>query len=177
MGSLMQFGPTSLWSYARDTSKPSSATPSAIELRSGDWIDWGRNLPPELDITKAVHDAALAVFGAYYAPWCMLVDMPAFLRDLDTCNLVSRVPRTPAPPKRTVDYSPLLHCCALHMGLHMGRDRWPEMAASMGKAFHTHCAPLILEENESPLTSSPKALALFASSASMGLGQKTQKAE
>ncbi|WWC85664.1 uncharacterized protein L201_000530 [Kwoniella dendrophila CBS 6074] len=165
-GSLMQFGPTSLWSYAQDKNPASNANATSsepfLDLRPGDWIDWARPLPPELDISKAVHDMAISFFGAYYAPWCMVIDMQAFLRDLEICNLVTRTPRTSPSPRRTSAYSPLLHVCALYLGLHLRRDDWTTTAQQMDRFFDKHCAALIMEEIEDPSTSTLRALNIFA---------------
>ncbi|GFZ51119.1 hypothetical protein JCM24511_08877 [Saitozyma sp. JCM 24511] len=164
IGSVMQFGPTSLWSYARDSAehRPYTASAAAPDLLPGDWIDWARPLPPNINLSKTVHDAALAIFGAYIGAWCMVVDMPTFMRDLDICNLVTRQPRPSPPPTRTGAYSPLLHNCVLYLGLHLRRDDWPDVAQAMDAVMDEHCAALVMGETEDPNTSTLLALTLFA---------------
>lgn len=164
IGSVMQFGPTSLWSYTRDSAehRPYTASSTAPDLLPGDWIDWARPLPPDINLSKTVHDAALAIFGAYIGAWCMVVDMPTFMRDLDVCNLVTRQPRSSPPPARTGAYSPLLHNCVLYLGLHLRRDDWPDVAQAMDAVMDKHCAALVMGETEDPNTSTLLALTLFA---------------
>ncbi|WVQ76303.1 hypothetical protein IAR50_005968 [Cryptococcus sp. DSM 104548] len=165
-GSLMQFGPTSLWSYAQDANqRPANLAPlyPSVDLKPGDWIDWARALPEELPISKHQHDRAISLFETYYAPWCMVVDMPAFLRDMELCCLVTRVPREHTPPTRTAAYSPLLHICVLYIGLHLGHNEWPDLVHAMNSVFDKHCAALIMGEAEEPSTSTLRALNLFAS--------------
>nr|XP_031857403.1 uncharacterized protein CI109_007182 [Kwoniella shandongensis]KAA5524475.1 hypothetical protein CI109_007182 [Kwoniella shandongensis] len=161
--SHMQYGPTSFWSYAPDASQGNIVPQNHnVDLRPGEWVHWAQHLPPGLNITKKVHDAALSLFGAYYAHWCMAVDMPAFLRDLEACNLVSTVMSSKSPTRRTSSYSPLLHNCALHLGLHFNRDVWPDLATNMGSMLLQHCASMVINETEDPDLSTPRALALYA---------------
>ena len=159
----MQIGPTSLWSYARDAHqiRPSTCN-DHVDQRPGDYINWAQHLPPDLPITKAVHDAAIATFGAYYAPWCRVVDMPAFTRDMDACNLVTRLPRSIPPPTRTAAYSPLLHNCVLYLGLHLLRSNWPDIAQAMENVMDKHFAGMVIGETENPNPSTLRAFILFA---------------
>ncbi|WWD16938.1 hypothetical protein CI109_101370 [Kwoniella shandongensis] len=76
-----QFGPTSFWTH-KNSRPHSNIVPFAYDRRPGDRVEWSRNLPPSLHISRSAHDQALEYFGAYYAPWCFNVDMPAFLNDL-----------------------------------------------------------------------------------------------
>ncbi|WWD18864.1 hypothetical protein CI109_103319 [Kwoniella shandongensis] len=159
----LKYGPTSFWSYAPDASQGNIVPQNHnVDLRPGEWVHWAQHLPPGLNITKKVHDAALSLFGAYYAHWCMAVDMPAFLRDLEACNLVSTVMSSKSPTRRTSSYSPLLHNCALHLGLHFNRDVWPDLATNMGSMLLQHCASMVINETEDPDLSTPRALALYA---------------
>jgi hypothetical protein len=159
----MQYGSTSLWAYASDADPtPPARRTQTVDLGPGDWVDWARNLPSTLKITKRIHDAAIDHFGAYYAPWCMAVDMSAFTRDIEVCNLVTRNPITSTPISRTSSYSPLLHNCILHLGLHLNRDKWPELAGTMDGLISTHCASMLIEETDAPDLSTPRALTLFA---------------
>ena len=159
----MQIGPTSLWSYARDAHqiRPSTCN-DHVDQRPGDYINWAQHLPPDLPITKAVHDAAIAIFGAYYAPWCRVVDMPAFTRDMDACNLVTRLPRSTPPPTRTAAYSPLLHNCVLYLGLHLLRSYWPDIATAMENMMDKHFADMVIAETENPDLRTLRAFILFA---------------
>lgn len=159
----MQYGPTSFWSYAPDSIQFDTAEKPNIDLGPGDWVDWARNLPPQLRVSKKVHDAALRMFGSYFAPWCMAVNMRSFLRDLELCNLVTRLPPARPLPTRTSFYSPLLHNCVFYIGLHLNHRAWPELAAEMDHCFASHCASMIIEETDDPRLSTPRALALFAS--------------
>ncbi|WWC95593.1 hypothetical protein V866_002458 [Kwoniella sp. B9012] len=187
-GSHMQFGPTSFWSYAPDAGQdPGSSTGSnaihnlspddgiTTDLLHGDYVEWARHLPPDLRITKKVHDTALALFGAYYAPWCMAADMPAFLRDMEICNLVAKTPTTQPIPRRTSNYSPLLHNCALRLGVHFNRDVWPELADMMDSLISKHCASMLIEETDDPNLSTPKALALYAACLNLRNEESAQK--
>ncbi|KAK8845357.1 hypothetical protein IAR55_006070 [Kwoniella newhampshirensis] len=159
----LKYGPTSFWSYAPDASQ-GTLTPQSekVDLRPGEWVDWAQHLPHGLNITKNIHDAALNRFGAYYAPWCMAVDMPAFLRDLEACNLVSATPTSSPTAKRTSSYSPLLHNCALLLGLHFSREIWPDLATTMSAMLPQHCSSMVTNETDDPNLSTPRALALYA---------------
>ncbi|KAK8864738.1 hypothetical protein IAR55_001994 [Kwoniella newhampshirensis] len=161
-GVLVQFGPTSFWTHK--SSRPYQAsTPFAYDRRPGDRVEWSRNLPPSLLISRSVHDQALGYFGAFYAPWCFIVDMPAFLNDLTLCNLVGPTDNgRPAPPVRTASYSPLLHCCVLFLGLTLIRDEHPTLMRSLESVFLQHCSSLLLVECEHTALSSLRAYNLFA---------------
>ncbi|KAL7421439.1 hypothetical protein Q5752_004325 [Cryptotrichosporon argae] len=163
-GGLVQFGPTSLWTCRSPNASTGAALPPvpAFAPLPGDWVDWSRNLPATLDITRATHDAALDYFAAYYAPWGVTVDVPAFLADLDTCNLARPADPTWAGPCRTTHYSPLLHNSALFLGLHMIRDQRPGLMAKLQSVFLQHCTVLLLAECDQTALSSLRAYNLFA---------------
>ncbi|KAK4688188.1 hypothetical protein P7C73_g1920, partial [Tremellales sp. Uapishka_1] len=163
-----QLGPTSFWNHARFTNNDAAAATSTIDydlpdLGPGDWIDWAQHLPPDIPITKTIHDDALETFAAYYAPWCAVVDMSAFTKDLIICNCVSRKPKPIPPPKRTVAYSPLLHNAVVYMGLQLLRDVWPESFKALQGCFNTHCSRLIEEEAGDPGPGTVRALNLMSS--------------
>lgn len=146
-----------MWPSEGDTSQNRSSVSLQLpDLPAGEWVDWGRSLPPGLGITKCVHDEALAVFGAYQAPWCAAVDMRQFMNDLNVCNLITR--SGPRPPTQTASYSPLLHNCILYLGLHMRREKWPAVTESLNQLMPEHCASLILKETGDPTLSTVLAL-------------------
>lgn len=126
-------------------------------------MDWARHLPSTLNIDRSTHDRALEFFAAYYAPWCYNVDMSAFQTDLIVCNLVRAADRgKPSRPKRTAHYSPLLHNCALFLGLHITRHEYPNMSGRFESLFMQHCSALLLEECDNTSLSSLRAYSLFA---------------
>lgn len=159
---LVQHGPTSLWTCASSHLQQTEAS-STHELRMGDWIDWSRNLPSSLNISKAIHDQALDYFAAFYAPWCLSVDMPAFLVDLNICNMTQVSGRDRQfPPSRTAHYSPLLHCCVLYLGLRLIKQEHPALVRSYESIFMRHCSALLFEECDHTALSSLRAYNLFS---------------
>ncbi|OWZ44649.1 hypothetical protein C356_03258 [Cryptococcus neoformans c45] len=162
---LVQHGPTSLWTCASSHLQQTEAS-STHELRMGDWIDWSRNLPSSLNISKAIHDQALDYFAAFYAPWCLSVDMPAFLVDLNICNMTQVSGRDrQSPPSRTAHYSPLLHCCVLYLGLRLIKQEHPALVRSYESIFMRHCSALLFEECDHTALSSLRAYNLFSNCA------------
>ncbi|KAK4686969.1 hypothetical protein P7C73_g3150, partial [Tremellales sp. Uapishka_1] len=161
-GTLVQFGPTSLWTCTSPRPRKENLPYDHI-LQQGDWINWSQHLPKSIDIGRSTHDLALEYFAAFYAPWCFIVDMPAFTVDLARCNLVraSNSSRSPGPT-RTAHYSPLLHCCILYLGLVMIRHQYPGLMASYEAVFTQHCSTLLLAECDYPALSSLKAYNLYA---------------
>ncbi|ORY25475.1 hypothetical protein BCR39DRAFT_471392 [Naematelia encephala] len=165
-GTLVQFGPTSLWTCnSPSTHDQVSTLEEPTNLQPGDWVDWSRNLPKGTNMSRATHDQALEYFAAYYAPWCFVVDMPAFYTDLIVCNLVRMTPNKAESPMRTANYSPLLHCCALYLGLLFLRHEHPDLLASFERVFMDHCTRLLLVECDHPALSSLRAYDLFANCA------------
>ncbi|OCF34544.1 hypothetical protein I317_03618 [Kwoniella heveanensis CBS 569] len=161
-GSLIQYGPTSLWTCASPRPRQASHT-TARGMQIGDWVDWSRNLPSSLDITRPIHDLALEYFAANYALWCSVVDMPAFLDDLITCNLIQGVDRGhSSPPIRTAHYSPLLHCCVLYLGLHLIKHEHPGLFIKYENVFLSHCSKLLPLECDQTALSSLRAYGLFS---------------
>nr|XP_031859424.1 uncharacterized protein CI109_005068 [Kwoniella shandongensis]KAA5526496.1 hypothetical protein CI109_005068 [Kwoniella shandongensis] len=164
-GALVQFGPTSFWTH-KNSRPHSNIVPFAYDRRPGDRVEWSRNLPPSLHISRSAHDQALEYFGAYYAPWCFNVDMPAFLNDLTLCNLVSATDDDrPTPPTRTASYSPLLHCCVMFLGMTLIRDEHPSLMKSLELVFMQHCSSLLPVECDHTTLSSLRAYNLFANCA------------
>ena len=140
-----------------------SQSPNEQPLRSVDRLDWSRHLPPSLNIDRATHDKALEYFSAFYAPWLLLVDMPAFKADMlqsDTSRGSHAGDSTGL--SRTAHYSPLLHCCILYIGLHLIREEEPELIRRFEAAFVQHCYPLLLLESDQPTLSSLRGLHMFA---------------
>lgn len=159
---MVQFGPTSLWTHK--TQRPHQQVPiPSSQLEAGDWVDWSRNLPPHFVIDRSAHDQALEYFTSYYAPWCLFVDMPAFVADLSTCNLVRVSDHGQCKaPTQTVNYSPLLHCSVLYMGLHLIRHEQPALMKSLRAVFPKHCSTLMLKECDHTALSSLRAYNLYA---------------
>ncbi|WVQ78285.1 hypothetical protein IAT38_000370 [Cryptococcus sp. DSM 104549] len=179
-GPLVQYGATSMWTHAPPPDRPAEqAGPSQPGVGAGRrhhenaqgltgegvWLDWSRNLPPELVMDKAEHDAALERFGAYYAPWCMTVNMPNFLKDLERCNTVDHSGE-PAET-RTPFYSPLLHCAVLFLGLYLLGGQWPEKMDRNHDGLTTHCTRLMGVECGVPLLSSLRAINLWSTCQNM----------
>ena len=160
---LVQIGPTSLWSYKRSAPSASSPLQSLGDLSMpGDYEDWSRNLPVCLNIDRTVHDRALAFFGAYYAPWCYLVDTPRFYRDMRRCTLVRPSDPNHVAPNRTSYYSPLLHSTALYMGIFINRGEWPNLMRAYNSVFMEHTAQQLLKECDQSSLSSVRAYNLYA---------------
>lgn len=160
-GTLIQHGATSLWSY-RNPVSPTASFSASSRMMPGDWVDWSKNLPPSLNIDKASHDRALEYFGAYYAPWCLIVDMPAFFADLGVCNMVRPSETQHRPPARTAHYSPLLHLSMLFMGLFMTRRDHPGYMRTLEGVFLQHGAKLLMDECDHATFSSLRAYNLYA---------------
>ncbi|WRT67615.1 uncharacterized protein IL334_004587 [Kwoniella shivajii] len=160
-GALLQYGPTSLWTVTSPRQNQSDL-PSANDLQSGDWIDWSHSLPPTLNISRTTHDQVMSYVDAFYAPWGLTVDIPAFLYDLNTCNLVRAATQSKPNQTRTASYSPLLHCCVLYLGLRLVRHEHPVLMSQYESIFVSHCLTLLLEECDHTALSSLRAYGLFS---------------
>ncbi|GAA6048761.1 hypothetical protein JCM3770_003948 [Rhodotorula araucariae] len=193
------FGPISASvDYAPSPLTPASPRPNPLSFHFLDAaaapidLDWARNLPQDLGIDRETHDAVLDLFEAFFAPWCAVVDMPAFRRDMRVCLDASGA----ATPTRTDFYSPMLHNSILALGcfLHKG-DRvkaFPPVnlaAASLrlyphgpstffaeqadptqlpaadlaSVAFYNHARAMVELECERPMLSTVRALLFIAS--------------
>ncbi|ORY27111.1 hypothetical protein BCR39DRAFT_242527 [Naematelia encephala] len=162
-GPLLHFGPISIFNY--DNRQPAqSVSPTVVQTQEQDgWVAWSRNLPLALNLDKAAHEEALEYFIAYYAPWCLVVDPPAFLRDLDSCNLVDRYGVPVAEHSRTPSYSPLMHCAALYLGLCLVRSGRLEGRPEYWEPFQDRCHDLFRAEGKEPSLSSVRAINLWSS--------------
>ncbi|GJN94165.1 hypothetical protein Rhopal_007239-T1 [Rhodotorula paludigena] len=104
---------------------PAAARPDPLDFFSAPSaasdIDWDRNLPRDLGIDRETHDTILDLFESFFAPWCVVVDMRKFRRDMHACLALSSS-STGATPTRTDFYSPMLHSAILALGcfLHKG---------------------------------------------------------
>ncbi|WWC88847.1 uncharacterized protein L201_003762 [Kwoniella dendrophila CBS 6074] len=161
-GALLQYGPTSLWTCTSPHTQQHDHSPPSLELQSGDYIDWSYNLPSVLNISKMIHDQAMEYFSSFYAPWGMTIDMPAFLIDLNKCNLVRAINQKRPIQTRTASYSPLLHCCILYLGLRLLKTEYPTLMKTYEAIFIQHCVNLLLEECDHTALSSLRALNLYA---------------
>ena len=149
---------------------PPQQTPNIVSISSEqspalgpqEWIEWSANLPQGLIIDQATHQLALDHFASYYAPWCMVVDMAAFMRDLALCNRKSISTLDPIPPTRTAHYSPLLHTVVLYLGIYLLRDEWPDVLQVFDANFTAHCGQLVTKECSSPTLSTLRALNLMS---------------
>lgn len=145
--SLLYHGPSSVLAHSENADQPSSlpsapisasvdyapsplCTPAAARPDPLDFfsapsatsdIDWDRNLPRDLGIDRETHDTILDLFESFFAPWCVVVDMRKFRRDMHACLALSSS-STGATPTRTDFYSPMLHSAILALGcfLHKG---------------------------------------------------------
>lgn len=161
-GRVVLFGETSLYSHLPDDAHRDSTpspSPTLAPLEGDSRFEWAHNLPPFLHIDKTTHDNALDLFAAYYAPWCMVVDMPNFTRDLVVCNTFSSGVHT---PRRTDHYSPLLHCAVLYLGIHYGRQHWPQLSEQYCSGYLQYCMNLMITELPSPTLSTLRGVNLLA---------------
>nr|XP_031861566.1 uncharacterized protein CI109_002792 [Kwoniella shandongensis]KAA5528638.1 hypothetical protein CI109_002792 [Kwoniella shandongensis] len=165
-GPLLHYGATSIWTHQSNQSQgpatPVTSTqsnPPPQRIIDG-CVDWSRHLPPGLMVDRSVHDAALAHFAAYYAPWCLVVDMPAFFEDMAICNLIG--PSGPPVETRTTYYTPLLHCTTLFLGLYLLGGEWPEKLKDRHEEFIQHCTKLAGIECDLPSVSSLRAINLLS---------------
>ncbi|GFZ51163.1 hypothetical protein JCM24511_08921 [Saitozyma sp. JCM 24511] len=137
-GRLVHFGPISIWSQLSGDVNPGSHSAPPAPVRP---TSWASSLPPGLPIDQATHDLALERFAAYYAPWCMVADMPGFRADLDSLC------KDPSASWRTTTYSPLLHCTALFIGLCLlHRNEWSSPQDTWNLLFQDHCVRLLHRE-------------------------------
>ncbi|GAA5871785.1 hypothetical protein JCM1840_003999 [Sporobolomyces johnsonii] len=123
-------------SASLDFSPSPLSTPASLPPRSFDFdfpqsppsstkeddLDWSRNLPQDLGISRQTHDDILDLFEAFFAPWCMVIDMPRFRQDMQLSLSRPFGPSQPPAPTRTDFYSPMLHNAVLALGcfLHKG---------------------------------------------------------
>lgn len=74
----MYFGPSSSLSHGIVTAvgnlgATSPVTPPPINPCTGvnlELVDWSRNLPPNMGISRETHGSILDLFEAWFAPWC-----------------------------------------------------------------------------------------------------------
>lgn len=113
---------------------------------------------------RAIHDRALEHFAAFYAPWNLSMDASSFMTDLALCNRIhgGGGGDNPPPPHLTEHYSPLLHCCALFLGLYMIRDEYPDHMARLEMVFLQHCSTQLFAESDRAALSSLRAYNLYA---------------
>lgn len=159
-GALLRYGPTSLWMHKKPVPLRDQI-PGGSEIMPGDWVNWSQNLPKGLDLTRELHDRALHFFDSYYGSWGLTVDMPAFMADLNVCNLV-RPTRQGRSPTRTAHYSPLLHCCVMYLGSIFMRTEHPSLVGELESTFWEHASGLLLEECDQAALSSLRAYNLLA---------------
>ena len=166
VGSLAYSGATSLWTYSAGRDDHEDRNASLEESRTllpGDMVHWSQNLPPAVSMSRDVHDLALDYFRAYYAPWCLVIDMREFQLDLDWCNTIRKAgSHRPPPPRRTAHYSPLLHCCVLYLGLYLIKDRHSALMQVYDSVFISHCSTLLYTEADSGSIGSLRGYNLFA---------------
>ncbi|OCF32024.1 hypothetical protein I316_06410 [Kwoniella heveanensis BCC8398] len=151
-GRLRHYGPISIWSQKHSDAGQFGDSPPPDLVAPP--TSWASNLPPELFIDQATHDLAMERFSAYYAPWCVVADMPGFTADLDL------ICKDPLAPWRTMVYSPLLHCTSLFLGLCLlhrqpTRETWD--------LFQHHCLNLLRRECANMTISTLLAINLLSS--------------
>ncbi|OCF38448.1 hypothetical protein I317_07782 [Kwoniella heveanensis CBS 569] len=151
-GRLRHYGPISIWSQKHSDAGQFGDSPPPDLVAPP--TSWASNLPPELFIDQATHDLAMERFSAYYAPWCVVADMPGFTADLDL------ICKDPLAPSRTMVYSPLLHCTSLFLGLCLlhrqpTRETWD--------LFQHHCLNLLRRECANMTISTLLAINLLSS--------------
>ena len=158
---LSHHGPSALWTHARPELWARSV-PLSSQTTPGAPVDWARYLPKSVPINRTMHDRAIQHFESFYAPWCMIVDIPAFLREMATINAETSTAATAFPIIRTPNYSPLLHNCVVYMGMYLLRDEWPDVMKTFEAVFAPHCSVYIRQETESPTLSTVRALNLLS---------------
>ncbi|GAA6020766.1 hypothetical protein JCM10207_002016 [Rhodosporidiobolus poonsookiae] len=125
-------------------------------------IDWQRYLPIHLGITREVHDNLLDYFEAFFAPWCMVIDVQRFRQDMTTCLGPSSTPA----PTRTDFYSPMLHnavlalACSLYRGPRVIKPFPPVNSAAPALGLFPNGPSCFLAEQAETLE--PAELAAFA---------------
>ena len=161
-GALVRYGPTSLWKHKKASRRGSELEPD-FSIQSGDWVNWSQNLPIGLGLTREIHDQAVAFFASFYAPWGLTVDIPAFLVDLEVCNLVRPAGWDQgSPPARTAHYSPLLHCCVLYLGITFMRTEYPALVGALDLILWDHTSKYLIMECDQAALSSLRAYNLLA---------------
>jgi hypothetical protein len=122
---------------------------------------WKRYLPP-IEISEAMHQAAVDHFAAYYASWCCVVNMPLFLADL-----AAMPPLGPEPALQglhnTPHYSPLLHNAIFYTGTYLLKEHYPDVMASLDKVFWSHLSGYATLECDHPSLATLRGLTVLAS--------------
>jgi hypothetical protein len=131
-------------------------------------------LPPGL-ISRQTHDALLDLFGSFFAPWCIVIDMDQFKQGMHRCLTSS--PDTPAL-YRSTHYSPLLHnallslACTLWKGGQVQPFPFPAStqypthlppAQVASNALYDQAKVLMEGEMTRPIVSTVRAMMLIAS--------------
>ena len=122
---------------------------------------WKRYLPP-IDISEAMHTAAIDHFSAYYASWCCVVNMLLFLADLAAIPPLGPEPALQAL-HNTPHYSPLLHNAIFYTGTYLLKEHFPDVMASLDKVFWSHISAYATLECDHPTLATLRGLNLLAS--------------
>ena len=161
--SILHFGPSSVWTHARPDLWAQSASVPSTQSHSGlSPVNWSRHLPQSVPITQTQHDRAIQHFESFYSPWCNILDVHAFRREMATSNAEPVASPGLTIPIRTPNYSPLLHNSILYLGLFLARDEWPETMNAYEEVFMTHCSSFVQKETTGPTLSTLRALVVYS---------------
>lgn len=144
-------------------------------------FEWDRHLPPGL-ISRETHDNLLDLFGSFFAPWCIVVDMPQFKTAMHACLTASSNSNSSPSSYRSTHYSPFLHnallslACTLWKGGQVQPFPFPaaarysagiglglEPAAVASNAFYEQAKVLMEGEMTRPIVSTVRGMMLVAS--------------
>jgi len=138
------------------------------------WFEWDRHLPAGL-ISRETHDSLLDLFGSFFAPWCIVLDMDQFKQGM--CRCLTNSAQHP-PLYRSTHYSPFLHnavlslACTLWKGGQVQPFPFPdptlhpnhlEPAAVASNAFYDQAMRLVEGEMTRPIVSTVRGMMLIAS--------------
>ena len=125
---------------------------------------WNSHLPPNLPITREIHDEAIRHFSAYHGHWYKIIDVTEFMNDLQQLSQGSDPTIVVGPFK---SYTPLLHCIVLYQGLFLLRNEYPEQFKALQEVFLLHCHPLLLQEFANASLASLRSINMFSMSVSV----------
>ncbi len=137
-------------------------------------FEWDRHLPPGL-VSRETHDNLLNLFGSFFAPWCIVIDMTQFKQGMHRCLTTAT---NPPPLYRSTHYSPLLHNALLSLACTLWKGgqvqpfpapdpaRYPTHlppAQVASNAFYDQAKVLMEGEMTRPIVSTVRAMMLIAS--------------
>lgn len=120
-------------------------------------IDWNRNLPQEVPLTRGEHDRLLGLLFRYFTSWGLRIIPKLFLRDMHRCLTIPSA----SQPLKTAHYSPMLHNALLAVATAFSDDPVIKEPATRQR-YADKAKSLLEDECELPKLSAMTGLSILA---------------